>query len=65
MTSDQAQAELFSTLEGFWWAKHDGKIKVVEYNGSSWYQIGSDSPIDLDLIGPKIEPPKHVKRGKE
>ena len=44
-------------LAGFWWAEVDGYVVVVEYDSGAWYKTGSDRPVTLDKIGPRISPP--------
>jgi hypothetical protein len=44
-------------LAGFWWAEVGGEVVVVEYKSGTWFMTGSDSPVSLDKLGPRIDPP--------
>ena len=33
-------------LEGFYWVEWNGRVRVAEWDGDSWYVTGSELPYD-------------------
>lgn len=49
--------EKFTEIDGCWWAIVGGELQVVKCQHGQWWAFNTGSPVYLDKIGPKIDPP--------